>query len=122
MWNDPVGSAETAGGWVKDTAVGAWHGVEHGYHEHGVAGALGAAAGLGLEAVNPLKKLKMLERAAEAAEELGDFNGREYYGIIPGNIPGTAPPNAIWFTLDDQATNSLPESLIVVASSGYGSL
>ncbi|SFB48052.1 DNA/RNA non-specific endonuclease [Rhizobium sp. NFR07] len=77
VWNDPVGSVNSAGSWVKDTAVDAWQGVEKGYAEHGVSGAVGAAAGLGLEIVNPLKKLRMLERAAEAAEKIGDFEKAE---------------------------------------------
>ncbi|MGM4984528.1 MULTISPECIES: PAAR-like domain-containing protein [Rhizobium] len=77
VWNDPVGSAKATGGWAKDQAVGAWHGVEAGYEKHGVAGAVGAVAGIAVEIVNPLKKLKMLERAAEVAEELGDLKKAE---------------------------------------------
>jgi len=77
VWNDPVGSAKATGGWVKDQAVGAWHGVEGGYEKHGIAGAAGAVVGLAVEVVNPLKKLKMLERAAEVAEELGDLKKAE---------------------------------------------
>lgn len=42
VWNDPVGSAKTAGGWVKDQGVGAWQGIEAGYEKHGIAGATGA--------------------------------------------------------------------------------
>jgi hypothetical protein len=77
VWNDPAGSAKATGGWAKDQAVGAWHGVEAGYEKHGVAGAVGAVAGIAVEIVNPLKKLKMLERAAEVAEELGDLKKAE---------------------------------------------
>ncbi|NKJ09419.1 PAAR-like domain-containing protein [Rhizobium sp. SG741] len=86
VWNDPVGSAKATGGWAKDQAVGAWHGVEAGYEKHGVAGAVGAVAGIAVEIVNPLKKLKMLERAAEVAEELGDLKKAEKLRKEAGEI------------------------------------
>ncbi|WP_156398789.1 hypothetical protein [Methylobacterium sp. Leaf469] len=47
--------------------------MERGYADHGVLGAAGAVAGVGLEIANPLKKLKMLERGAKALEAAGDY-------------------------------------------------
>ena len=53
---------------------------------------------------------------------VGDFNGREFYGIVPGHVPGESAPSAIWFTISERQENGLPNSMVVVASTGYGGL
>ncbi|KAB0677370.1 SMI1/KNR4 family protein [Aureimonas leprariae] len=56
-----------------------------------------------------------------SAYGVGDFNGREFFGIIPGKIPGTSAPSVVWLTLDERKVSGLPTHLLPVAASGYGS-
>jgi hypothetical protein len=72
IYNDPGAAASAAGGWVKDQAVGVYDGTIAAYNKDGAVGILGAGLGVAADIVSPSKKLKMLKRGAEAADDLGD--------------------------------------------------
>jgi hypothetical protein len=50
----------------------------------------------------------------------GDIAGAEFYGVIKDDFIHSSVPDAIWLTLDERKNSNLPESLIIVADTGYG--
>lgn len=49
----------------------------------------------------------------------GDIEGFEFYGVINSDFENAGVPDAIWLTLSERK-EGLPEDLVIVGSSGYG--
>ncbi|MDC0934975.1 SMI1/KNR4 family protein [Pirellulales bacterium] len=50
----------------------------------------------------------------------GDIAGSEFYGIINDDFENSSVPDAIWLTLDERKSASLPTSHILIGSTGDG--
>lgn len=50
----------------------------------------------------------------------GDIGGAEFYGVIKDDFENSSVPDAIWLTLDERKSSSIPSSYIVVGSTGDG--
>lgn len=50
----------------------------------------------------------------------GDIAGREFYGIIKDDFENSCVPEAVWVTLHQRHTSSLPPGLILVGATGDG--
>lgn len=86
IWNDPKGSAGAAGDWVAGKASDGWEGAKDAWNTDGVAGVLGAGAGVALDTVNPLRKVKLAKKVGDGLEEIGDA------GKAASKLPGNTAP------------------------------
>jgi cell wall assembly regulator SMI1 len=59
-------------------------------------------------------------RAFLQAFGAGSVRGREIYGILDGDYQDSAIPDGIWLTLQERQSSGLPESLVIVHSTGDG--
>jgi antitoxin YobK len=50
----------------------------------------------------------------------GSIFGEEFYGLVNEDFENATAPNGIWVTLEERRSVDLPESLIVVGSTGDG--
>lgn len=50
----------------------------------------------------------------------GDFGGREFYGLVPGDNNLEEAPNSLWLTLDLRARENLPDDFYVIEDIGDG--
>jgi hypothetical protein len=50
----------------------------------------------------------------------GDIAGEEFYGLIHERFEHSGIPDAIWLTLSERESSSLPEELVIVYSTGDG--
>jgi cell wall assembly regulator SMI1 len=50
----------------------------------------------------------------------GNFGSQEFYGIIPGKVPGSSVPSVVWLTLDERKTADAPVDLLPVWNDGGG--
>lgn len=50
----------------------------------------------------------------------GDFAGAEFYGVIKDDFVNSGVPDAVWLTLKQRKTFQLPESHIIIGSTGDG--
>lgn len=50
----------------------------------------------------------------------GDIMGLEFYGVINGDFENSSIPDAIWLTLDQRKSSSLPLNLVLIAETGEG--
>jgi len=50
----------------------------------------------------------------------GDIAGAEFYGVIKDDFENSAVPDAIWLTISQRKSSQLPQSHIIVGSTGYG--
>lgn len=50
----------------------------------------------------------------------GSVPGHEFYGLIGDDFENSGVPDAIWLTLDERHTSQLPDSLVLVGSTGDG--
>lgn len=51
---------------------------------------------------------------------VGDFNGHEFYGIIPGNIRGSRPPSVVAVNEKLRKELNWPRHMVVIYHTGYG--
>ena len=52
----------------------------------------------------------------------GDVAGEEFYGIIDENFENSAIPDAVWFTLEERKSGSLPKPYVIIGALGDGEL
>lgn len=50
----------------------------------------------------------------------GDIAGAEFYGVIKDDFENSGVPDAIWLTLDKRKSSQLPNSHILVGTTGDG--
>lgn len=50
----------------------------------------------------------------------GDISGQEFYGVIHENFETSGVPDAIWLTLNERRSSSLPNHLVIVFATGDG--
>ncbi len=50
----------------------------------------------------------------------GNFGSQEFYGVIPGKVPGSSVPSVVWLTLDERETAGAPVDLLPVWNDGGG--
>jgi hypothetical protein len=50
----------------------------------------------------------------------GDIAGEEFYGVIHENFQQSGIPDAVWLTMNERRSSSLPHELVIVYTSGDG--
>ena len=50
----------------------------------------------------------------------GSFGAREFYGVTTDEFVSASIPNAIWITLDERRTSSLPLAFVIIGDAGDG--
>ncbi|MFS4439333.1 PAAR-like domain-containing protein [Paracoccaceae bacterium GXU_MW_L88] len=68
---DPLGTAENVWEWGSGAASDAWESGKSAWEEDGFAGATGAVLGVGVEVINPFKKVEAVGDAASGAANMG---------------------------------------------------